>query len=539
MANHGQQWAARRVPRTKDPGGVRRVETLQEVDVQSRLERNLIANYAGRAWSVASVLVFVPLYVRFLGVETYGLVGFYNLLYTLLAVADMGLSSTLGRELARLSVVEGSAREMRDLARTLEIVFLAVAALLVAFATAVAPVIVHHWLAAGNIPERTLVTAVRLMGVAIGLQFLCGLPGGGLMGLQRHVQLNLTVIGTGLGRGLGTVFVLWLVSPTIQAYFALQIATNAAQLVLLVVLLWRSLPVHAIPAGFQMRSLGKVWRYAAGMSGIGLTSVILLQLDKAIAVKLLPLEVFGYYSLAGSLASLPNIAAGPMCSAILPRFTQLASLGADVELSRLYHRASQAVSVGLLPTMVTVAVFSREIAAVWLGEQAAEHVHGLVALLAFSSGLMSMLLVPYALQLAHGWTGLSLSVNAAAIILFPPLLLVLIQRHGAIGAATACLALNSGYFLVQTQIMYTRLLKGERRRWYLNDVGLPFVAALAVVLAGRLWTPPSPGWSLVAAWIFGVWLVSCAAALLAADQLRPVAMAWCRRIAVKVPASAR
>src|SRR2546426_9520749 len=95
------------------------------------VRRNIIANIIGRGWGFISVYAFVPLYLKFLGIDAYGLVGFYSTLLAVLAFADVGITATLNREMARLSVCRDSSEEMRDLLRTYETTYLCIAWLLV------------------------------------------------------------------------------------------------------------------------------------------------------------------------------------------------------------------------------------------------------------------------------------------------------------------------------------------------------------------------------------------------------------------------
>ena len=84
---------------------------------------NIVANFVGRALSAAAAYVFIPWYLRFLGIEHYGIVGFFAVLQGVLAFADIGLTATLSREMARLSARDDSGQEMRDLLRTVETVY--------------------------------------------------------------------------------------------------------------------------------------------------------------------------------------------------------------------------------------------------------------------------------------------------------------------------------------------------------------------------------------------------------------------------------
>jgi O-antigen/teichoic acid export membrane protein len=46
-------------------------------------------------------LAFIPLYIKYLGVEAYGLVGLFSVLQISFTLLDMGMSLTLSREMAR------------------------------------------------------------------------------------------------------------------------------------------------------------------------------------------------------------------------------------------------------------------------------------------------------------------------------------------------------------------------------------------------------------------------------------------------------
>ena len=90
----------------------------------SVIRRNVIANFAGKAWAVLMSLAFVPVYIKLLGIEAYGLIGFFLTLVAILSLLDLGLGTTLNRRLAQLSIEKNAAQEMCDLLRTLELIYL-------------------------------------------------------------------------------------------------------------------------------------------------------------------------------------------------------------------------------------------------------------------------------------------------------------------------------------------------------------------------------------------------------------------------------
>ncbi|MFN2566682.1 MAG: lipopolysaccharide biosynthesis protein [Gemmatimonadaceae bacterium] len=492
------------------------------------LRRDTIANLVGRGWVALAALVFVPLYIKLLGVEAYGLVGFAATLQVGLSLLDVGLATTLNRELARMRAGggAGTAQRQRDLVRTLEIIYWAAAAAIVAIVVLAAPAIAGRWLHPERLSTGSVEHAVRLMGITIALQFPFTLYEGGLLGIGRQVALNvLLVVGATLRFGAVVAVLVW-VSPTIEAFFLWQVAVSAVQTAAGGWLLWRSLPKAAARARYRRDLLTDLWRFAAGMAGISLTAVVLTQMDKLVLSKLLTLSAFGYYTLATVAAGALYVLFLPLFQAVFPRFSQLVALGDAKALSALYHRSAQALAVLVLPAAAVLGLFSHEVMLLWTrSPEAAAATRVVVALFAVGTALNGLMNVPYALQLAAGWTRLAMYANLVAIAFLLPATVVLAARYGAVGAAIVWVVLNAGYATIGVGIMHRRLLRGELRRWYLADLGLPLAASVAGAGAVRL-VAPAPS---TAPAFFGVVALALVVSYLAAAAATPVGRDVLRR----------
>ena len=62
------------------------------------LKRNIIANLAGSGWVALMSFTFIPFYIHFMGIESYGLVGFFMSLQAVLFILDLGLTATAANE---------------------------------------------------------------------------------------------------------------------------------------------------------------------------------------------------------------------------------------------------------------------------------------------------------------------------------------------------------------------------------------------------------------------------------------------------------
>jgi len=57
------------------------------------VKKNIIANYLGNAWAALMGFAFVPIYIKYLGPEAYGLVGLFVVLQGMIAILDADIFS--------------------------------------------------------------------------------------------------------------------------------------------------------------------------------------------------------------------------------------------------------------------------------------------------------------------------------------------------------------------------------------------------------------------------------------------------------------
>src|SRR3989442_1041506 len=168
----------------------------------------------------------------------------------------------------------GKAQEMRDLLRTLEIIYWVIGIAIGVVMAALAPAIAAYWLKPQQLSVETASQALAMMGIAIAFQWPRALYSGGLMGLQKQVAFNLLSSITATANSLGAVLILWLVSPTLQAYVAWFMAISLVDTLLTGLLLWRSLPKAPVRPTFRPPTLARIWRLAAGTTRHSVTSVL-------------------------------------------------------------------------------------------------------------------------------------------------------------------------------------------------------------------------------------------------------------------------
>ncbi len=428
----------------------------------------------------------VPFYLRYLGVESYGLIGFFSSLQAIFSLLDMGLALTINREVARCSAA-GNLREAGGLLHTLAVLYWGMAALIVALIVMLAPWIAAHWLQSRQLAHETVGQAVMMIGVAIASRWPVSLYQGALIGAQRLVlssTINIFFVTFG---SLGTILILGQLSPTIEAFFVWQACVGLAYAITIRAAAWRIIGKRD-KKRFDLHALKGIWRFTAGMSGITATGLFFMQLDKVILSKILSLEGFAHYMLASLIVSGLYMLVTPTFNAIYPRMSGLVVANDEAKLAELYLVGTRALAILLFPLAMFLIIFGEALIAIWTGEpNIATMVAPVVSILAAGSALHGVMHFPYALQLAYGKTSLPLTINIFLMIFQLPLITFLALRYGAPGGALSWLILQSIYFLIGSWLTHRQLLQGQWLNWLLKAIGVPlFFTALFGIIGYQL-----------------------------------------------------
>lgn len=431
-------------------------------------------------------LAFIPLYIEYIGIEAYGLIGLFAVLTAWLSLLDVGMTPTLSREMARFTGGSHSAQSIRDLLRTIEVISFSIALFIAGGVALGSNWIASSWLNAEALPIDVIAQAIVIMGLVTALRFVESIYRSSIVGLQRQVLLNVVNSILATMRGVGAVAILAWVSPTIEAFFLWQGVVSLISLITLAAVTYSSLPKAQRMASFSIDALRSIWRFAGGMLVITFLALLLTQVDKILLSNLLTLSDFGYYMLAVAVAMVLNYLTTPILDAFYPNFVkQIASRNKHLLINH-YHLCAQILSVFVGSLGITLMLWSEVILSKWTGDQLlSQNSAGLLSVLVIGTLLNRLMSVPYRLQIAYGRTDLAIKANLIAIIVIVPMILVIVPRHGPIGAAFVWAFLNAGYFLLFSLAVHRVFLPLEFGKWFLNDVVCPLGFGLVIGLAMR------------------------------------------------------
>jgi O-antigen/teichoic acid export membrane protein len=454
------------------------------------LKRNIFANYISQIYVVLIGIVMVPMYVGYMGVEAYGLVGFFAMLQAWFQLLDMGLTPTMVRETARFNGGATDALTLRRLLRAMEGVFLTVALIGATGMILSAGVIASSWLKVQHLPLHEVRQAITLMAVVVAMRWVCGLYRGAIVGFERIVWLSSFNIIVATARFVLVIpFFIYVGASPVQ-FFIYQLIIAILETIVLIIQVYSLLPkvsqTKKIP--WQWAPLKSGLKFSLSIAFTSAVWVVITQTDKLILSKLLTLSEYAYFTLAIMVSSGVMFISGPITGALQPHMSKLAAEGDDINLLLVYHKATQMVGVIAIPVTLVLAFFAEQVLWVWTGDlEIARKAAPVLSLYALGNGILALGAFPYYLQFAKGDLKLHLIGNALFVVFLIPTAIWATIQHGAVGAGWAWLTANSIYFIIWVPIVHKRLSKGLHLKWLIKDV-LPIIVftTLASIIINNL-----------------------------------------------------
>ena len=482
---------------------------------QISLSRNILLGYASQIYVTVIALVTVPWFLKYLGREAYGLIGFHSMLQMWFQLLDVGLTPTISRETARFRGGAIDAISLQTLLRALEGIFVCIAVVGALSIFAGAGILASRWLQPGSLSVEEAHHSIQLMGIIVALRWICGLYRGVISGFERLAWLGGINILLATARFVLPVPFLILVSARPSSFFAFQLGVAIVEVLILAVPAYRLLPkVESVRLAFlHWQPVRTVLRFSTGIALTSSIWIVVTQTDKLLLSKFLPLAEYSQFSIAVLLANGILVATAPIGAALLPRLTKLSAEGNDAGFLRLYRDGTQLVGVLAIPTAVVLALFAAPVLSAWTGDlELARRAAPVLTLYALGNGILAVATLPYYLQFAKGSLKWHVIGSVIFILILLPGIVWGVSRYGPSGAGYAWLAMNAAFLVLWIPFVHHRILGSVQVRWFVDLLVISAVTVSTLALARRL-----PLWDLGRAQqIGGIVLVSLGALVVAA-----------------------
>ena len=454
------------------------------------LKKNILFNFLGQSWTAILSLIFAPIYIKYLGIESYGLIGFFTILTSLFTIIDTGITPTIVREVAKYNAGIHKTEIIRDILKTFEFYSLILVLFFFGGFALFSPFISNNWLKYNNLSPEIVTRAFSIMCLVTGLRFFEGFYRSVIIGFERQVLSNIIIIISSSVRNFGALILVSKISSNIDIFFIWQGVVSILTLIIFYTSTYKLIPKSKRKNIISFSIIKNSWNFASGMIGVTIISLILTQSDKLLISKKLTLEYFGYYNIAFSSSSILFSLIVPISQAMYPRFCNLYESQKTKLFSHQFHLSSQLVSIISGSAFSVFFFYSNLILSLWLHNiKIVEQVEPIMKIMLLGNLLNGLNHIPHQAQLSHGWSRLAFYINCFAVIFYLPSMNWALNNFGILGIAWSWVFLNLFYILFSANLMFFKILKSEKLKWYFNDIFLPISFSFIIVYIIKLILP--------------------------------------------------
>ncbi|MUG31582.1 hypothetical protein [Psychrobacter sanguinis] len=446
----------------------------------------IFSNYLGKIWNMLSVFLFVPMYIHYLGIESYAVIAFYSLILGVIGFADAGMSSATIREFALVKPTSYKEFILSKIERFYWLVVLIISTIIAIFSGFIA----KNWLQNDSIPLGDLRNYVILIGIGTSLQLLSSLYFGSMFGLGKQVQANFLQIIWITSRTLLVVLLFILYKKSLYVFFLWQIACNIIYILLLRTATKRILKRDITYLdSFERKFPKRIIKYISGMVIVALISAINSQADKLVVSYFFDLKTFGYYTLTSILSQIPVIIALPMASFAFPLLSKLSSLDDKNSFNVTFEKFSYLLYFLVIPIGVGIYFYPLEILLFWTNNGIEKNTYSDIILLIKTLTIGSVFLafqVPlfYSL-LAYSKTKYTVYQGIFQISLGVPLLLSIAKYHGLKYIGIPWLIINVLAFLYLMHVCFTRYININISKFIIESIAYTTFISIFLTACGH------------------------------------------------------
>lgn len=460
-------------------------ERVKKMLLNKSILFNLLANYGTTISGSLLSLLFTPLYIYYLNIESYGVIGFVASLMVFLNFLDLGMGQTVNREMAKFHKDTEKAEYINNLVFSLQAIYIGIGLLCTLVIVLTAPILATKWFNAEHISTNIITYAFVILGITIGCRWPYAFFSSALRGMQLQVLLNANEIFWNVVKTIGSFIVLKYFSGTLITFLWYQCVVILLQTLSSFFLCWRFIEKPFAKRRFDSSILKSLSGYIASMGLASIFVALIFQLDKIILSATLKGEDYGYYVLSNNLATTLFIISTPVAIALFPHFTSFLHKKELEQLQVEFHKYTRILSVTLLPVFLMMCFFAPELIWIWTkNQELVNRTVPLMRIILIGTALDAYMVVPNTLLLAANKTKFILLSHTVALMIMIPAVFFLSTHYGAIGGAISVAIIFGGYFVFEAPFVFKYCLPGHYIKWIWGDIfkiALPLIIIISTV----------------------------------------------------------
>lgn len=437
------------------------------------IKRNTIINIAGAVIPMAVMLVTVPLYLKRLGDERYGVLSLVWLILGYFSFLEMGLGKATANQIAKAN--EGFANDRAEIFWTALLLNIGIGTIAATALWIVGGYLLQHMLSMQEDFRAELVAALPWMSASLPLALVSSVLNGALEGRNRFFELNVLQIITNTVFQVAPLAIAYQFGPSLALVIPAAVASRAVMALMFMDACRRYVPLHARPSPSYVRACS-LFSYGGWVAITSIVGPLLETIERFVIGAMAGAAAVTHYTVPTQLVGKIKILPGALARALFPSFSSASSAQAEEMALSSVKTLSLIMTAVVLIAIVALEPFLR----LWLGEGIASTSTSIGKVLLIGVWSNSIAHVPYFLLQAQGRPDLVAKVHMVELPFYVLFIGLGIYWGGLIGAA----AVWSTRCMVEAILLL--MLSNLLRRVVIQSTVHLMVISLALYFSGNL-----------------------------------------------------
>lgn len=396
---------------------------------------NSLWNFAGQISPLILAAFAIPILIRQLGIDRYGVLTLVWILVGYFSLFDFGMGRAITKLLAE-QIALGDLQKGSSLVWT---ALLCMMLLGVAFGAALlflAPWMTHSILKIAPGLQREALRCIPWLAVCVPFVTLTSGLRGILEAQQNFAAVNALRAAMGFFNYLGPLAVL-LFSHIL---FPVVVTLALGRIVACGFHFWvcyKYVPVVSRGFASSTDSFRELLGFGSWITVSNIITPLMIYLDRFVIGAFISMSAVAYYAAPFDAITKLWLIPASLAGVLFPAFSEALAVSDRTRVMSLYERSIVSTFVILFPLVLGAVLFAHEILGIWLGADFSSHSAVILQIFAIGVFTNSLANMPYALLQASGRPDLTAKVHLIEAPCYIGALIWAIRAHGLVGAALA------------------------------------------------------------------------------------------------------
>jgi len=422
--------------------------------------KNAIFNLIGQALPIIAAILGVPILIKYLGVERFGILSLLWMIMWYSTMLDLGLGRSTTKFIAD-ALANSKFEQIPKIFWTSALVQMLLGIFIGLIFFILTPTIVEKFLKITPVFIQETKISFYIISISTPIVLVNTSFQGVLEAYQRFDLVNAVLVPVKVG-----VLVLSIIGALLNfklhEIVVLLISMRVLMLFVLFLLDLKICPDIGRRFDFEPQILPSLLSFGWWVSVINVLNPVLVYADRFLIGAILSASVLAYYTAPFEIVQRLWIIPASLNMTLFPAFSSLSGDEQRENLNSVFSKAVKLTFIVLFPLVFTISVFSSEILKIWLGSEFADKSSEIFKILAFGILLNSLAGFPAILLQGVGRPDLTAKVYIAELIFYLPFVSILIYKLGIIGAGIGWLTRQViDSFLLYGIIFRRRIVSGK------------------------------------------------------------------------------